>query len=446
MPNQIIAPQSVQYSTHQQRKSSDAPLQFPPPPPIVPKPRTDAAFFADKFFEECRVNPLDYRNCVPSNLVGMRMCAKSRCWKHVIDISSSILDGKSGLEYIVTSNKLNDGSSKKLVLSPVLSLRLEGLFRLQMFDEVIEEIHNTITSATSLLSPESLSTAGATASTRTSTFGGNVNMGLLSNPKYASVLSMTDFNTQMILNMLLIEVRLLTGRSEDALQELYAIREQVYVDVDSVANASVEMSPPEVQLCLEKFYWFWTVSCTILSTICRQRQWRLAVTEFTKMITEIQKLSNIISFNKDMSTNRNDLSALTTLHNNIILAEITIRCRLCRLLCQMGAIHPATNCLLAVIETVQENSSIVELDTIINSPKENIQLFVKSAMENEGCEVFRTNPLYKAGLASICVSAGLIFYCLNEVNCSHVALVCFNSVCVCYVTCLWLIYSVLLVV
>jgi len=128
-----------------------------------------------------------------------------------------------------------------------------------------------------------------------------------------------------------------------------------------------------------------------------------------------------------MSTNTNDVQALTHLQNNIILAEITIRCRLCRLLCQMGAIHSATKCLLTVIETVQEHSPIVELDSVINTPKENIQLFIKAAMESINTESdTESNPgngvgtlhtqLYVAGLAPMCVSAGLILYCLNEVR------------------------------
>ena len=202
----------------------------PPPPPVVicpvmtPQHTLEAPYLSEQFLAECRLVPLA-SGAIPNNVTGMQMCAKVRAWKNVISISSHVLQGVSGLELVL---KNNNSSERKYVLSLALQLRLEGLFRLKLFDELVEEISSTLTS---LNGGAAVSAAAAAAAAATSSAADSIQLGIFKNASYCATLVQTDFNTQMTLNMLLLEVRLLTGRAEEAIEELFQLRKQLHVDL-----------------------------------------------------------------------------------------------------------------------------------------------------------------------------------------------------------------------
>lgn len=240
---------STPSSERSDRRSNSA-ISLPPQPrtsssssdngTVIPPQHTlEAPYLCEQFLAECRLMPLE-PNIIPDNVSGMQMCAKVRAWKNVIVISSRVLQGTSGLELVLKNNNTSD---RRYVLSSALQLRLEGLFRLKLFDELVEEINTTLTS----LSPSDVASGNALAdnvlgnvSTRESTgsAGGvpiskfhNIQLGILKNANYRATLALTDFNTQMTLNMLMLEVRLLTGRAEEAIEELFQLKKQLHVDI-----------------------------------------------------------------------------------------------------------------------------------------------------------------------------------------------------------------------
>ena len=279
----------------------------------------------------------------------MQTCANARAWKNALQISSNImvLNGKIGLEYILIPNANNANSNEMkrvLVMSPVLKLRLEGLFRLKLFDEVIEEINSALTNASNLTSlPSSTSAISPTSSDQSS--HEPIRCNITQEMKYAAVIPHLDFDTLMILNMMTIEVRLVTGRTEEAMEELGLLKQQLYIDPMKVK----EIKQSEWSRILKGYYWYWVVVMSLCNACCRQRQWRICITELTNMLKDIVQLRVLlVGIHKEsgdasvpeeggeeqsQSQSRNGFTVLMKqLYINISNTEIIVRCRLCRLL------------------------------------------------------------------------------------------------------------------
>jgi len=79
-----------------------------------------------------RTTPLDPRTVVP-NPSGVQLFARAHAWEYVVSASSKLITNEQ------------PGFSGGM-LSLVMKLRLEGLFRMKMFDELITEASKILVS------------------------------------------------------------------------------------------------------------------------------------------------------------------------------------------------------------------------------------------------------------------------------------------------------------
>ena len=135
-------------------------------------------------------------------------------------------------------------------------------------------------------------------------------------------------NKVYAMQLLLAEVKAMTGNGEHAFQELFQLRLELDGTIPN-PHTSSSLSPPE--------WWSWRVTSSIINSAIRQRLWRIALGELTGLIKSLRSRH---SFNMNMSqtssTSTSDLFALT---EESILSfrrlEITVLCRISRILLQV---------------------------------------------------------------------------------------------------------------
>jgi hypothetical protein len=118
-------------STAQVSTRSDYNSLPPPPPPEKKLPLLTssvdetAEMMMHTFISKCKKFPMD-TNAVPANAL-IQTFALSSAWKQVVDLSSKVNDTKTSSAISVTTR-----------------LRLEGLYRLKMFDDLSSEAGNVL--------------------------------------------------------------------------------------------------------------------------------------------------------------------------------------------------------------------------------------------------------------------------------------------------------------
>jgi hypothetical protein len=216
------------------------------------------------------VNP----SAVPADLNGLQTLARSSAWKHVVGLAS----------------KIND-SSKAITINLPTKLRLEGLFRLKMFDDLAFE-------TTNLLSSE--------------------RMKLLRNTDGAEAIKSS--NNIYAMQLLLSEVKAMTGNSDDAFQDLCELRRELEEEIATI--------PSPVNISSHQ-WWLWRVTSSIINTAIRQRLWRMALAELTGLLDSMRtKFQAITSL---------DTSASSTFSESFRRVEVIILCHLSRILLQVAA-------------------------------------------------------------------------------------------------------------
>lgn len=160
--------------------------------------------------------------------------SQSGDWRSVVDISSKLVKDSDYLD------------SESKILSPTLQLRFEGLFRMKFFDDLSSEISR-------VLSAESQSKVA-------------------DNSMSFKVVS---------LYVLLCEIKSLTGRGAEALEQLYKLR-----SVLSTLTAS------DGNNCADTTFSWWRIKIwnQIINVLLRQRQYHLALHEMSLILTEIRRL------------------------------------------------------------------------------------------------------------------------------------------------------------
>jgi len=222
------------------------------------------------FLSQCRAPPLDL-NHVTADVAGLTLLAQHSAWKHVVEVSARMLTTPTADPAFV------------------MRLRLEGLFRVKMFDEL------TVL-ATDILAAEE---AKGPAADRGSVYG---------------------------MRLLLAEIKTMTGQGEQSMQLLYMFRDELEQllaaqrgggggggsssssgSSSSGAGSSSSGGGPALQ------WWVWRISGSIINAAVRQvltprarggertsptrgsftdpflsdpffavqRMWRIAVTELT---------------------------------------------------------------------------------------------------------------------------------------------------------------------
>ena len=170
-------------------------------------------------------------------------------------------------------------------LSYVMRIRLEGLFRMKMFDELNREVSKILESEA-----ERLVQAKAQAQ------GKETGKSL-------------DLTTA--LRLLLVEILSLTGRGEEALTQLHILKHWLQTTAENV-------NVP---------YWLWKTSGLIVNCTIRLRNWRAAVQELTNMLSVI---------NSTLPNRQNEKES-----GSVCKAQVVLLCRLARTMLQMGFIEAA---------------------------------------------------------------------------------------------------------
>ena len=216
--------------------------------------------------------PLD-PSAVPVNLNGLQILARSFAWKHVIELSNRVSDSNAESE-----------------ISLATKLRLEGLFRLKMFDDLSSETSMLLSSLKNRLMLET-----------------------------DIVESLQTRNSVYAMQLLLSETKAMTGNGEDAFQDLYQLRQEIDQQSDDCTEIS-QLSPSK--------WWSWRVTSIIVNAAIRQRLWRLALAELRGLLNSMR------AWHKTILTS-NSSSSSKELSGSFAKVEIVVLCRLTRVLLQV---------------------------------------------------------------------------------------------------------------
>lgn len=159
---------------------------------------------------------------------GLVALAEVHAWQGVVNLSSKLL----------FDNDIKDCNDK------VWHLRFEGLFRMKMYDELSVEAGN-------LLSREESKSSGA------------------------------NHNMIASMKLLLYEVKVMTGRHQEAVDQLYAFRQHLELQGQDDFTR----------------FWLLLVTAHITNAATRLRNWKGAITELRKLVVDVK---HEISVAKDM--------------------------------------------------------------------------------------------------------------------------------------------------
>lgn len=188
-----------------------------------------------------RVGPQN--NYVPETVDGLKQVAKGGDWRSVVDMSGKLV---ADADFDATGTDS---------LTASLQLRFEGLFRMKLFDDLSLEISKVL--------------------------GAEL--------KYME--SKTDHNEPpkqgvykiVSLTVLLSEIKSLTGRGGEALEQLYKLRTNLKSMIDA-ADSRVETTSVVV------YWWQVKIWNQIINILLRQRQWHLALHELSQLLLEVRQL------------------------------------------------------------------------------------------------------------------------------------------------------------
>lgn len=126
-----------------------------------------------------------------------------------------------------------------------------------------------------------------------------------------------NYNITVSMRLLLNDVKIMTGRSEEALDQLLSMHKWLA----SLPHQSIVA------------FWLWQVKCHVVNGYIRLRNWKAATLEMNQMLNELQGLVQTCADAEERS--------------NLIKAQIVISTRLARLLFQVFVM--VFNCLGAAL-------------------------------------------------------------------------------------------------
>lgn len=197
---------------------------------------------------------------VPPTFDGLVTLAESSSWQGVVKLSAKLLYEQENLP--------------GHLFSRVTGLRFEGLYRMKQYDELATE-------ATSILTEEELKMAAE-------------------GERYEF-----NYNTTVSMRLLLNDVKIMTGRSEEALEQLLTMHKWL----DSLPQQSIVS------------FWLWQVKCHVVNGYIRLRNWKAATLDMNQMLNQLQRMVQACTNPEEKS--------------NLIKAQIVVSTRLARLLFQV---------------------------------------------------------------------------------------------------------------
>jgi hypothetical protein len=222
-----------------------------------------------------RISPLDISS-VPARLEGLHELAKCGHWRALVDFSSKLLT-----EEMFERNETE-------TLDIVLQLRFQGLFKMKMFDDLTAEIAKVMMSELKSRADSPLS------------------------PKLLSLIS------------LMCEVKSVTGRGDEALEQLYRARKQLL-------NTRVDDN------VLPLRFWKTRIRCQIVNILLRQRQWQLALFELGAILNEIREAKHLVvgSGSSDQSPIASRSKSFDGELMSLTRSELYVLCRISRIYLQV---------------------------------------------------------------------------------------------------------------
>lgn len=219
-----------------------------------------------------RVSPVD-TTVAPVNATGLSQVAQLGDWSAVVELSSKL----------VVPEDYSRGVQEELSL--LLQLRFEAFFQLKSFDDLSVEISNVLMH---------LDIASKEASSQDS--------------------RLKMYSKAVSLSALLCEIKAMTGRGAEALEQLYRMKtELMLLCRRGKSNKDADY--------LTYFWWYTRLWNLIVNVLLRQRQFQLALQELSSMLLEIR-------------AQRQELDPADSA-NMIWKAEIVLLCRIVRLLLQV---------------------------------------------------------------------------------------------------------------
>ena len=215
--------------------------------------------------------PLD-PSTVPATLDGLQVLARSHAWRHVVELSSRVADSRADCP-----------------ISLGTKLRLEGLFRLKMFDDLSFEATNLL----SALRTRILRDVDSDEAVRSSN---NINA----------------------MRLLISEVKTMTGNGEDAFQDMFQLRDEL--EKQTALDPLSAVSP--------SLWWTWRVTSSIINAAIRQRLWRMALGELLGFLSSLRTKHKSMADALYSSSSKESVKGFRRV-------EIIVLCRLSRILLQV---------------------------------------------------------------------------------------------------------------
>ncbi len=226
--------------------------------------------FFTNFIYFFSVQPINL-STIPHTLEGVIKLAKEHGWQYVVEFTSKIL---------LESPQLTDQERSHLS-----ALRYEGLFRLKMYDEMSIEITQSFLDANLTLSDS-----------------------------FPVVESMHQLDLFVSLQLLTLEVKLMSGHGQDALESLNK-------QFNWLENRLKNVDGSDSSLRCRETYWKWHTNCHIINNYIRCRNWKSAIRAMRDLTVELKTLIDHSNEEKEKS--------------DLVAAQIVLLCRSAKLLLQV---------------------------------------------------------------------------------------------------------------
>lgn len=197
---------------------------------------------------------------ISRHLSGLHILVGCNAWKEVVSLSLELMGGDSMNAFT------EDGS-----LSVMFVSRMVGLFRLKMLDELQQE------AAAALASEERRLVSYLSGSEG---MGGDNTPSFLLFPRPAAG-EWRGVDGLVALQLLMVEVKVVTGRGDEALQLLYTLKQWL---ADPAADSSGHVSSGSREVM-----WRWKARWALVNVLLRQRLWREGIKEMVGMLREVKR-------------------------------------------------------------------------------------------------------------------------------------------------------------
>mmetsp|Transcript_32080 Transcript_32080/g.46239 ORF Transcript_32080/g.46239 Transcript_32080/m.46239 type:complete len:558 (-) Transcript_32080:59-1732(-) len=235
---------------------------------------------AENFIRTCRIQPIPLA-AVPFDVAGLSILVSASAWSSVVSFTAKLCRNETP---ILENNKLNI----------VFQYRFEGLFRMKLYDDLLHEVGE-------ILTDEELK---------------------LQSHITTSVNKPSDLNNKHCLSfslrLYIVEVKLMTGRSQEALEHLSRMRRWLQQEIKSDTANPLE-------------YWLWQVKLHEVNAHIRLRNWKVVTQELKSLIDETQ-IRWIATPDSDVAVKLDWMKA-----------QIVLLMRLSRVLLQLGDVKSSTH-------------------------------------------------------------------------------------------------------